>query len=135
MAEDRFWRFCGPAAVAGALDIERYEAVALIRKYEPQATASCDIFSIAKAVGREVELAEGLEWSNEACTRYRVPYRWRGVPTLARFLREHPVGSFIVRINTGVGHFINVYDGEVVQDNGFHARRSHVTHYINLEGK
>lgn len=125
-----FHEWCGPQALACALDIDAKDAATRIRFFEPDAKTFCDIDSIAGALGKRVHCTMDLSGAGF----YRKPYRWVGVPTLARFLREHPVGSYILRtVAYKSGHFINVYDGEVIQDNGMHGRRHRVTHYINLE--
>ncbi len=111
MARRTVASYCGPAAIASALGITREAAATKLLAHEPQSRGLFHWPSLADVVG-----CVGL------CT-FRATR-----PTLAKWLREDGRDAilFVAR------HFVHVQGGQVVEDNGYPARRGRVRAVILL---
>jgi hypothetical protein len=98
---------CGPASLAAVAGIDRnYAAEILIDinpKYGHSRRKSTHLYDLAKA----------LDLLGFATDITQVPYNER--VTVAQFIDSHPVGKYIIAT---YDHFISVWDGIVLEDNG-----------------
>lgn len=132
MKPEKLAPFCAPAALASATGATRLEAAEEILRVTPRRIRNgmVSIDAIARALGLPVYSVR-LAPDDQGAGRGG----WaRGVvdlcPTLARWLRDHPGRSAIVRASS---HFVHVDAGRVVEHNGWEPRRGRVTHVIWLD--
>jgi hypothetical protein len=102
---EHYAEFCGPTALGSALDLPpRAIAARLIVESKMDHDGGTDFDHIAVVLGVPAHRQQKWRPERAGVTAY---------PTVSMWLREHPVGSFVLYVP---GHVIHAFDGEVVAD-------------------
>ena len=121
MARRNIASYCGPAAIASALGISRYEAGALLLGHEPRSRGIFHWPSVAKVLG--IRNPKRPYWRVESFPRGERP-------TLAGWLREDRREAIVFVSD----HFVHVNAGRIVEHNGRPCRRGRVRVVILIGG-
>jgi hypothetical protein len=107
-ALSHYAEFCGPTAIASAMRRFRYDVTReLFAGHSLDADGGTSFDAFASYLG--VEYHPQPKW---------YPHRsgTRRYPTVTQWLREHPVGSYVLHTTSVEAHVLHVEDGEVRAD-------------------
>lgn len=116
-------QYCGPTALASALGTTRTAVTTrLFIENEIDIDGATELEGISRLLGAEIH------WQPQWFSGRRGMLRY---PTVSQWLREHPVGSYVLLVYTGPSerHVLHVAEGEVAADSNHSSLRSRVLGY------